>query len=227
MHVQGLQDALYRRGYDSLCMELASNKTHQPRPTWEDEVTDISSQVLAELANGRNVFLFLHSAAGRPGCEALNRIVENGGLDSTPGRLLRVIFFSAHHVPEGSAFDPKQLISPAHPGFGIDDDDMLFHNAPFEAFFDDMSKEAAQPYCDACKPMYYYSYGGEVLTTRSWRQVPRTIIGTSKDAATAPALQKQMWSEFEDEMEWIDTKHSPFVAMPDRIAELLISIVTS
>lgn len=68
----------------------------------------------------------------------------------------------------------------------------------------------------------YYIPGGGAVTIDDWLQVPRTIIATKNDKAMVPALQKQLWAGFEHEMVWIDAGHSPFMAMPGYLADVVI-----
>lgn len=229
MHFQPTLDALEKRGYKAQCIELATVRTDKPRPTWDEEVFNISDQVLDEMKTGNDVCLMLHSYAGLPGCEAVNRIVQAGGLEPTADRKERfhkVIFFAAHHTPTGLVMDIKNYIGPANPFFGLDyDANMSYHTAPFEAFFTDFStREEAQPYIDEIKPMYYIPGGGGIMS-EDWIKAPRGIIGTIKDQAMVPAFQEEMWQDFRDEIEWIDTGHTPFMVLPDYIADVLIKLL--
>lgn len=181
------------------------------------------------MQSGQDICLVLHSYAGLPGCEAVNRIVQAGGLQSgpnRPGRLVKVIFFSAHHTPTGLIMDVKNYIGPANPYFKLDfETNMSTHNSTFEAFFNDFSTpEEAQPYLDEIKPMYYIPGGGGI-TSEEWKQVPRGIIGTRRDVSIVPALQEQMWSEFGEEIVWVDMGHTPFPAKPEYVADVLIDVL--
>lgn len=228
MHVQPLMGSLRSRGYSTRCIELATVQIDKPRPTWDEEVSNISNAVLSYLEAGKNVCLMLHSYAGLPGCEALNRVIQakrNGNWRSK-GRLQCVVFLASHHFPVGFVVDTKQFIGPANPSFSIDDaTSMAIHRTPYEEFFNEMSRENASPYVDAIKPMHYIP-GGGVLTSDDWKKVPRMLIGTSRDVALKPELQKTMWKVLEHEIRWIDADHSPFVSNPELIAALLIEAAT-
>lgn len=230
MHVQPTLDALKARGYDTLCIDLASVQTSKPRPTWEQEVTNISNGVLDHLRkSGQDVCLVLHSYANLPGCEAVNRIVQAGGLETTParkGRLRRVIFFYGHHAPTGFVMDVKNFVGPANPAFSIDEETaMQSHAQPYELFFSDIpTKDEAQPYVDEITPMWYVPGGGGIMSD-DWTRAPRSIVASSKDKALLPEVLEQMWSDFREEIVWTETAHTPFMSAPNDIADLWIGLV--
>ena len=87
---------------------------------------------------------------------------------------------------------------------------MSVRDTPCEELFTDIATEQeARPYVNEIKPMYYIPRGG-AITTGDWLKRPRTIFATKKDKAIVPALQKQLCADFEDEMVWIVTGHTPF-----------------
>lgn len=204
---------------------------------------NIGSKVQTELDTGRDVLLVLHSYAGLPGCEAVNRLVKNGALQNSPGRgnLSRVVFFAAQHFPTGFVVDDRDFVGrklkadfffckhsltimsvgPAFPSFQINERDMKIYKTPFEDFFNDSkTKEEAQPYIDEIKEMFYIP-GGGVISTDDWTQVPRTILGCTEDRSLNAEVLKQMWHGHEDEIQWIECGHTPFFAKPDQIADVL------
>lgn len=230
MHVQPTLDALKTRGYNTLCIDLASVQTSKPRPTWEQEVTNISNGVLNHLKEtSQDVCLVLHSYANLPGCEAVNRIVQAGGLEATPerkGRLRKVIFFYGHHTPTGLIMDVKNFVGPANPAFSIDEEtDMQYHKQPYELFFSDIpTEEEAQPYVDEIKPMWYIPGGGGIMSD-DWMRVPRSIVASSKDKALPPEVLGQMWNDVAEEIVWTTTAHTPFMTAPDYIADLWVDLL--
>lgn len=230
MHVQPTLDALKTRGYDTLCIDLASVQTSKPCPTWEQEVTNISNGVLDRLKTGQDVCLVLHSYANLPGCEAVNRIVQAGGLETGPeqkGHLRKVIFFYGHHAPTGFVMDVKNFVGPANPAFSIDEATGLqYHNQPRDLFFSDIpTEDEAQPYVDEIKPMWYIPGGGCIMSD-DWSRAPRSIVASSKDKALPPEVLEQMWSDFREEIVWTETAHTPFMSTPDHVADLWIELVS-
>ncbi|KAK4507538.1 hypothetical protein PRZ48_001273 [Zasmidium cellare] len=227
-HAQKTIDSLKQRGHDALAIDLLSIDTSNPQPTWEQEVTHVFNSVLSLLQSGQNVVLVLHSYAGHPGCEAINRLVQTGCLSSTPerkGRLLKVIFFYAQHFPTAVVIDVKAFVGPQNPAFSIDEaTNLAYFNQPYELFFNDIpTKEEAQPYVDEIKPMWYIP-GGGAITSDDWQQAPRSIVGSSKDKSIPPEVLTQMWAGFEGEMVWTELGHSPFMTAPEYLADLWIEL---
>lgn len=65
----------------------------------------------------------------------------------------------------------------------------------------------------------------ETIASDGWKSVRRTIIGTMKDVAVPREVQEQMWHEFKDEIKWIETRHSPFPAKPEYIADVILGSI--
>lgn len=112
-------------------------------PRYSDDVSVIYAGVVQELFEGRDVVLVLHSYAGIPGAEAVNRLIKDGVVegvsttrpdsgvqvpepeeDETPskpmGSLVRIVFIAAHILPAKFLMDPKDYVGPDNPGFTID-----------------------------------------------------------------------------------------------------------
>ncbi|MGW1507231.1 alpha/beta fold hydrolase [Streptomyces mirabilis] len=62
--------------------------------------------------------------------------------------------------------------------------------------------------------------GRGVPERHSWKHIPSTYVVCAQDRAIDPGLQRRMASRCTDVREW-QTGHSPFVAQPDLIVELL------
>ncbi len=104
--------------------------TPGPPPKYSDDVSVIYAAVTKQILDGKDVCLVLHSYAGMPGAEAINRLVKDGlvaGTDEelfkdnhTMGKLIRVVFIAAYVFPPKVAFDPKDMVGASNPGFSID-----------------------------------------------------------------------------------------------------------
>jgi pimeloyl-ACP methyl ester carboxylesterase len=57
-------------------------------------------------------------------------------------------------------------------------------------------------------------------TAVAWRQKPSTYVVCSNDKIVHPGLQRVMAKRCTESLEW-DSGHSPFLSMPDRLADLL------
>jgi hypothetical protein len=67
-------------------------------------------------------------------------------------------------------------------------------------------------------------------TAERWGSIPRTFIRTSEDRTIPPALQDRMIADADAaipdnrfDVRTLESSHSPFASMPDRLAEVLAS----
>jgi hypothetical protein len=121
-HLTPLVDALAARGYRSRPLQLHSVGAKSTRPTFSDDVCVIYAAIVQELIQGNDVCLVVHSYAGMPGAEAINRIVSDGALEPLQGRgrLLRAVFIAAYTFPANFVMDVRAMLGPENPAFDID-----------------------------------------------------------------------------------------------------------
>ena len=63
-------------------------------------------------------------------------------------------------------------------------------------------------------------------TAVAWRERPSTYVVCTEDLAVPPALQRAMARRCTDSVDW-PTSHSPFLSAPERVADLLSSLVSA
>ena len=121
-HLTPLVDALNERGYRARPLQLHSVGAKSTRPTFSDDVCVIYSAVVRELIRGNDVCLVVHSYAGMPGAEAVNKIISDGALEPGDGRgrLIRTVFIAAYTFPAGFVMDVRAMLGPENPAFEID-----------------------------------------------------------------------------------------------------------
>ena len=121
-HLTPLVDALNERGYRARPLQLHSVGAKSTRPTFSDDVCVIYSAVVQELIRRNDVCLVVHSYAGMPGAEAVNKIISDGALEPGDGRgrLIRTVFIAAYTFPAGFVMDVRAMLGPENPAFEID-----------------------------------------------------------------------------------------------------------
>ncbi len=99
---------------------------------------------------------------------------------------------------------------------------------PHDIFYNDLSPSASAPYISALKTHSYLTFASTV-TVAPWKTVPSTYILCEKDnAIPVPgqdgmiAAAKQVVPESFDVVERCQASHSPFLSVPDWLAEKLI-----
>lgn len=121
-HLESLTHMLTRQGYRIRGVQLHSVGLKPQRPKFSDDVSVVYGAVVQELILNRDVCLVLHSYAGMPGAEAVNRLIIDGALEPLEGRgrLARVVFIAAYTFPAGFVMDARAMMGPENPGFTID-----------------------------------------------------------------------------------------------------------
>lgn len=125
-HTKPLVTRLEKVGYEITAHQLASVGLKTPAPTLADDVNGISGAVTKVTDAGQDVTLVLHSYAGMPGSEAVNKLLELGTQDAhatlSRGKLRRVVYISAYMFPAGFVMDAKMFIGAEDPMFSIDEE---------------------------------------------------------------------------------------------------------
>ena len=60
--------------------------------------------------------------------------------------------------------------------------------------------------------------------TPAWKETPSTYVICNQDKAIPPSLQREFARSTTNSIE-IDSGHSPFMSMPDKVAEILVQLV--
>lgn len=213
--------ALEQLNYEITPHQLASVGHKEPSPTFADDVAGIRQAVLQVLESGQDAVLVLHSYAGMPGSEALNQLIELGMLEarSGRGRLRRVIYIAAYMFPAGFKMDAKIFIGDDDPMFSIDDETGFTHFAdPYTGFFNDMTREAAQPYLEQIGDTYYLG-PDPCITSENWRTAPLFYVQARQDQAMP--YERQVGISQGMPSICLDTGHDPYISQPEAVAEIL------
>lgn len=121
-HLHPLTQSLTAKTYPTTPLQLPSVGLKSPRPTFADDVHEIYNAITTHLNAGKDVCLMLHSYAGMPGTEALNRLIAAGMLEprAGKGKVVKVVFLAAYVFPAGFVMDAKEHVGAANPGLSID-----------------------------------------------------------------------------------------------------------
>jgi len=198
---------LVRRGHDVFAVDL-------PLTSLEDDATTVR-RALDEW--GRHAVLVGHSYAGL--------VISKAAADRAD--VWHLVYVAAMLIDGGDVYLERMREFPAAPI--IDQVELLADGifvVPAEAavgcFYNECdSKEAAEaarrlrPTAVACLAV---STGAE-----PWRSIPSTYVLCERDRAIHPDFQKWMSTRAGDVVT-LDTDHSPFMSMPEELADLLAGI---
>jgi pimeloyl-ACP methyl ester carboxylesterase len=91
-----------------------------------------------------------------------------------------------------------------------------------DAFYHDCDRAAAEAAVSKLRPQRFESY--PILEDAPpWRSVPSTYVVCGDDRALAPSLQRALAGRAGAVVE-LQGAHSPFLAQPERVAELLMRL---
>lgn len=90
------------------------------------------------------------------------------------------------------------------------------------AFYHDCDPATADAAIAQLQPQSAASLGG-AATRAAWRQKPSTYVVCADDRAIPPSLQRALARRCSDTIE-LAASHSPFLSMPDRLADELAAI---
>lgn len=118
-HMQPLVARFMEKGYRARAVQLHSVGKKLPRPAFADDVHVIYQAVSDELRAGVDVCLLLHSYAGMPGAECLNKLIADRALEGREdrGKLVGAIFLASYTLPAGVINDQRDFV---HPSFRVD-----------------------------------------------------------------------------------------------------------
>lgn len=105
-----------------------------------------------------------------------------------------------------------------------------------EAFYGDLDPDRADAAIALLSPdaPAGIALGSTMLTPDGWGALPRTYVSCSQDMAVRPALQKKMVADADAAFAAnpttvieIESSHSPFLSMPDRVADIVAGVTGS
>jgi pimeloyl-ACP methyl ester carboxylesterase len=201
-----LRGALFLRGVRTIVTALPSAGT-APTGTMHDDARTIRA-ALAEEAGP--VVVLAHSYGGIPATEAT----------AGASNVARLIYLSAYAPAEDAS-----LIT-VHGGTEPADTSGLFPtiDSPRTSLYADLSDEQAAAAEARLVDQSLVSFAGRV-TQAGWRTVPTSYIVSDLDRAIPPVMQLEMARASGAEVFHLDSGHSPFLSMPTRLADTVVSII--
>ena len=205
--------------YDALRAELQARcvaSSAVDLPTVGDAAADLPDDVAAVRAAvtavDGPVVLVGHSYGGVVVTEAAH------GLE----QVQRLVYVTAFAPDAGQSlldqvdYGPLEWIVPAGDGLlGVADD------AVRELFYGDLDPEAAAASQERLQPQAAASFASPVQAA-AWHTTPTTYVVCTEDRCIPPQAQRR-WAERAGDVVELATSHSPFLARPTALADLLVA----
>lgn len=206
-----------------------------------DDAAELLTSQITRIGGGEPVAVVAHSAAG----PVLTRVAQR-----TPWLVARAAYLSAYmpasdvpaaaytRMPEAADGRVAPLLrgDPARTGalrLDLATDDAAYRQRLHEAFYGDVDPVLADAATGLLTPdaPIGIMLGTTTLTHDGWGSVRRTYVTCARDMAIRPALQARFITEadtaFPDNptsVVTLDASHSPFLSMPDEVADLIATL---
>lgn len=209
-HMKPITPHLESYGYRVVPVKLPTSGHHDPPPTIQDNIEHIRGILQAEIDAGYRVCLVGHSLSGQSVAAAASAFLA-GATAEEKSRLVHIIFIAcflnAIRATEGAQW------------YTIDFTTMWATvDHAYEAFYNDMSPEAAEPFVAALDSNLAQMPPENIPDL--WKtQVKGTYFLCRKDKAIPPDRQVPEAEESGMRLVELDMDHCPFVSKPKELAE--------
>ena len=205
-----------------------------------DAAGDLLIAQLKQIGGGRPCVLVAHSMGGAVATRATQQAPELVAhvvylTAFMPGSGTPAVAYAQSADNEGELVLPSLRADPVAVGaLRLDpgSNDRAYRDGLRQAFYNDVEPARADAAiallgCDAAAGI---ALGATELTAPGWGSVPRTYVVCSLDNAIRPALQRRFIAEADaaypanpTTVIELEASHSPFLSMPDRVAEIIAS----
>lgn len=95
----------------------------------------------------------------------------------------------------------------------------------YDAFYNDMSRTAAQPCIEALSPLNIHD--PPELSSEQWMKVPRNYILCTEDATVIPETARKEASLYDIPIVTMEAAHCPFISKPREFFDVVEGIIQS
>ncbi|MER6290301.1 alpha/beta fold hydrolase [Streptomyces sviceus] len=206
-----------------------------------DEAAELLISQIGQIGHGGPVTVVAHSMGGT----VLTRVAQHAP-DLVGHMVYLTAFMPASDVPalayiqsddnEGELVGPSLRADPTVIGalrFDLASQDTAYRHQLRQAFFGDVDPDAAEAALGLFSPdaPVGIALGATTLTRGGWGSIPRTYVTCAQDMAIRPAVQRRFITEadaaFPDNptsVVALDASHSPFLSMPDQVADIVTKL---
>lgn len=93
----------------------------------------------------------------------------------------------------------------------------------YDAFYNDMSHTAAQPFVEALTPLNIHD--PPELSSEEWKKVPRRYILCTEDASVTPEIARKEASLHDIPIITMEAAHCPFISKPREFFDVVEGII--
>jgi pimeloyl-ACP methyl ester carboxylesterase len=205
-----LRPRLERLGWRTTAPQLASASSTgtEPRPGLYAD-----AEVLAQHIDGIDgpVVLVGHSYGGAPVTEFAGRGI---------GHVTHLVYVAAYQPDAGESLYAMHGAPTPDDVSGV----VPVPDNPVDTFYNDVAPDVAAAAARRLVPQTVRSWTEDVITA-GWRTIPATYVLCEKDQALAPATQEN-FARRAGSLYRLASGHSPFLSVPDELADVLDQALT-
>ncbi|KAI0155008.1 Alpha/beta hydrolase fold-1 [Xylariaceae sp. FL1272] len=221
---------LESRGFETAATDLASVGSTDGNVGLLDDAQKVREALRPHIEAGKNVIVFAHSFGGFVSSNAVYDLGDaQRKTEGKEGGVKMLLFLASAFVGKGqslaSAFggEPPACWDLSVPGqVGVIE--------PENTFYHDVSPELTATAIAALKPMPERC-GTDIAEHSAWEEgITCGYIFTSQDRAVPLEGQKAIFDNYLPEGTWnatLDSSHSPFLSMPDKLADKIVEAAES
>ncbi|KAJ5885214.1 hypothetical protein N7495_009724 [Penicillium taxi] len=218
-----IRSKLIALGFPTECKSHPSIGAEPPTKTLADDAAS-QRELLTQLADeGRELIVVAHSYGGvvaSSSVEGLDKATREK--EGKTGGVVKVVYMGSFALDKG-----KSLLSGGNPPpfMNIDGDYVRSNGDPTISPWSDLPEEDQQKWGALTKHTSRPVFGGE-CTYEPWNTIPCSYIICEKDEFLHPPIQELFAAKVAgpDRTYRLPSSHSPFLSMPDRVAEILEKI---
>ncbi|KAK5710893.1 hypothetical protein LTR17_018643 [Elasticomyces elasticus] len=234
-HFQSVTALLEGAGYkvEGVSLPSVGHLDKDPGNGLEIDSAAVANALRKVVNSNRDVVLVAHSYGGIPTSEAAAIVSQEEKATDPVGRIVKLIYLAAYVPPKGASLVTESAAgqSSTNRQPTVSENGLMaitVENA-IHVLYNTTPAALAQEAASKLRPIALSSF---VQTTKfcGWADygIPVRYIACKQDKAMPPSLQQDFAAIIEatgsaSETVWLDSDHSPFLHMPEQVAELLLT----
>jgi pimeloyl-ACP methyl ester carboxylesterase len=227
-------------GYNRVAVDLLTTQSN-PDASISDDVKAVQQAIEAEIREGQNVVVVVHSYGGVVGPSAIKGHTRPKQIDSslseenTPssGHVIGLVMMATGFMPTGVGF-LKALGGSPPPFWKLDQERGLaiLTVDPRELLYNDMPREEGEKWVSKLRDQSLKAFTNGTDVYSGWMDVPVWFLATLQDRGLPIEAQRMTVQMAKDAgadvtAREIDAGHSPMLSKPEETAQFIVEALTA
>ncbi|KAL5333798.1 Alpha/beta hydrolase fold-1 [Aspergillus crustosus] len=219
-----LRARLTERGIPSEVPAHPTIGAEPPSKTLADDIASLKAVLTRLVDEGKDVIVVGHSSGGVSASGAVEGLEKaSRKAAGLQGGVILVVYMAAFVLDKGQSL--LSMLGGQYLPWMLVDGDYVRCDTTTAAAFHDIPEEEQQKWASTLLHTSRAVFSG-AATYEPWHQIPSAYIITEEDRALPPPYQELMAGKLETKLIYrLKSSHSPFLSMPDKLADLLEELV--